>query len=61
MEGLLRLGSFELHFEEGEEAISRQEAGCSRKHLMKQTRSARQLGVSMAGGPVCEDPAARPA
>lgn len=35
MEGLLRLGSFELHFEEGGEAISRQEAGCSRKHLMK--------------------------
>lgn len=61
VEGLLRLGSFELHFEEGGEAIPRQEAGCSRKHLMKQMWSARQLGFSMAGGPVCEEPTAQPA
>lgn len=43
VEGVPGQGSFELHFEEGEEAISRQEAGCIRKHPIKPMWSAGQL------------------
>lgn len=60
MEGLLGQGSFELHFEEGEEAISRQEAGRIRKCPTKQTWSARQLDSAWLEG-LCVEPAAVPA